>query len=204
MDLDGGWLLVRNKTALGWRVKTGNERDVPLLPEVVAVLRQVIGDRESGPVLLRERFCGVSPPPVGDLQRPERACLERRGAAGTSLSRAESSRVARGVWRDCGAIKCDTVRTSFIEVMRAIGHPEATCPKSWRHSFATLLQDANVDPLIRQQTLGHRPTTGTGLGMTANYTHTRRETHRERVERALRLWPESLRLASAYAPGVVS
>ena len=31
-----------------------------------------------------------------------------------------------------------------------------------------------------------------GLGMTANYTHTRPETRREQVERALRLWPASL------------
>ena len=83
-----------------------------------------------------------------------------------------------------------------------MGQARATRLKSWRHSFATLLQDANVDPLIRQQTLGHRPTTGSGLGMTANYTHTRRETHREQVERALRLWPESLCLASAWAAGV--
>ena len=83
--------------------------------------------------------------------------------------------------------------------MNAIGRGEATCPKSWRHSFATLLQGANVDPLIRQQTLGHRPTTGTGLGMTAHYTHTRRETHREQIERALRLWPASPRLASEFA-----
>lgn len=204
VDLDGGWLLVRNKTALGWRVKTGDERDVPLLPEVVAVLERVIGDRESGPVLLRERFCGAAPPLVGDRQRLERACLERRRAAGAALSRAEEARVARGVWRDAGAIKPDAVRTSFIEVTRAIGQARATCPKSWRHSFATLLQDANVDPLIRQQTLGHRPTTGSGLGMTANYTHTRRETHREQVERALRLWPESLRLASVFATGMGS
>jgi len=38
--------------------------------------------------------------------------------------------------------------------------------------------------------------------MTANYTQTRRETHREQVERALRLWSNLLYLASAFAPGV--
>ena len=96
------------------------------------------------------------------------------------------------------AIKPDAVRSSFTRVVKANGRDEATCPKSWRHSFATLLQDANVDPLIRQQTLGHRPTTGTGLGMTANYTHTRRETLREQIERALRRWPGSLRIASEF------
>jgi hypothetical protein len=87
------------------------------------------------------------------------------------------------------------VRKSFMRVMASIGRPEATCPKSWRHSFATLLQDANVDPLIRQQTLGHKPTNGSGLGMTGHYTHTRPETQRQQIEQALRRWPASL----AYA-----
>jgi len=73
-----------------------------------------------------------------------------------------------------------------------------------RHSFATLFLYTNVDPLIRRQTRGHRPTTGSGLGMTANYTHTRRETHREQVERAMRLWPEALHLASVFDPGLGS
>jgi hypothetical protein len=31
VDLAGGWLHVRNKVELGWRVKTGQERTVPLL-----------------------------------------------------------------------------------------------------------------------------------------------------------------------------
>jgi integrase len=91
------------------------------------------------------------------------------------------------------------VRTSFVRAMKALGRPEATCPKSWRHTFATLLQDANVDPLVRQITLGHRPGTGAGLGMTAQYTHTRPETQRRQVEEALRRWPQSLALARALA-----
>jgi hypothetical protein len=84
----------------------------------------------------------------------------------------------------------------------AIGHPESICPKSWRHTFATLLQDANVDPLIRQQVMGHKPTTGSGLGMTANYTHTRSETCQEQVERALRRWPGPLEYAVQWAEAV--
>jgi hypothetical protein len=63
------------------------------------------------------------------------------------------------------------------------------------------LQDANVDPLIRQQTLGHRPTTESGLGMTANYTHTRPETQRRQVEQALRRWPDSLKPALEFVKG---
>jgi integrase len=86
--------------------------------------------------------------------------------------------------------------------MTAIGHPESTCPKSWRHTFATLLQDANVDPLIRQQVMGHKPTMNGGLGMTANYTHTRPQTRREQVERALRRWPGPLGFAMQWMGAV--
>jgi integrase len=198
LDLEGGWLHVRNKTELGWRVKTGNERSVPLLAEVVAVLRWVIGDRKAGPVFLREKLVGHTPPLGGDRLELERVCRARQQAAAQPLSRVAAQRIARRVWREAGAVKADAVRNSFVRVMKRVGHPEATCPKSWRHSFATLLQDANVDPLIRQQTLGHRPTEKTGLGMTGNYTHTRPETQREQIEQALRRWPDSLRYAREW------
>lgn len=202
VDLAGGWLSVRNKTALGWRVKTGSERDVPLLPEVVAVLRQVIGDRRAGPVFVRECFAhGNSLPLTANRRELERICLVRQHAAGNALTRGQVQQITRTVWRDAGAVKADAVRTSFIRITKAIGHPEATCPKSWRHSFATLLQDANVDPLVRQLTLGHRPTTSNGLGMTGQYTHTRPATQKEQIERALRLWSNSLAFARQWTQG---
>jgi integrase len=131
----------------------------------------------------------------------ERHCLERQRGLGPSPSRSDLLRVARSVWRDAGAVKADSIRTSFIRLAQRIGRPEATCPKSWRHTFATLLQDANVDPLVLQVTLGHTPTAGGGLGMTARYTHTRPETQRRQVERALRRWPKSLELARDFAKG---
>src|SRR5439155_9315226 len=62
-------------------------------------------------------------------------------------------------------------------------------PKALRHGFATALQDANVDPLVRNALMGHasgigqRP--GAGLGMTAVYTHTRPETVRRQLEAAM-------------------
>jgi len=37
-----------------------------------------------------------------------------------------------------------------MRIMTGLGKPEATSPRSWRYSFATLLQDANVDPLNGQ------------------------------------------------------
>jgi site-specific recombinase XerD len=184
---------VRNKRELGWRVKTGQERVVPLLPEVVGVLRAVVGARKAGPVFLRERLAGRRPALTGD--RRELALRERRAAEAKALTRDEEAALARKVWWDAGAIKPDVVRTSFVRASAEIDHPESTCPKSWWHTFATLLQDGNVDPLIRQQVMGHRPTVNGGLGITSKYTHTRPETLRQQVEQALRRWPESLRYA---------
>jgi integrase len=195
VDLQNGWLHVRNKVELGWRVKTGSERAVPVVPELVAVLRSVIGQRRAGPVFIRERLSGKDPALVADRREMERICRERQRTADMPLSRAGMQKVASRVWWDVGALKADAVRNSFVQITQSIGRPEATCPKSWRHSFATLLQDANVDPLIRQITLGHRPTDRDGLGMTAKYTHTRPETQRAQIEQALRRWPESLQYA---------
>ena len=123
--------------------------------------------------------------------------LDEEAKAGAATpSRVVAARVARGVWRDAGAVDPDRIRSSFARIAARIGRPDATCPKSWRHGFATLLQDANVDPLIRQLALGHQPTdAGAGaLGMTSVYTHSRPETIRREILRALALWPESLRL----------
>lgn len=61
--------------------------------------------------------------------------------------------------------------------------------KLLRHQFATSLQEANVDPLIRNLLMGHASASdrsaGHGLGMTAVYTHTRPETIRKQLEGAL-------------------
>jgi integrase len=192
LDLEQGWLHVRNKPGLGWWIKTGQERRVPLVPEVVRVLRRAIGGRSVGPVFLRPQFWGTNPPLVQSQRDLERTLARR---CRTQASRLELHRLALGLWRDAGAVKPDAIRTSFVRIMAQLGRPDATCPKSWRHTFATLLQDANVDPLIRQQTLGHRPSTHSGLGMTGHYTHTRPETLRRQIEMAIRMWPQSLVLA---------
>jgi integrase len=207
VDLSTGWLHVRNKPELGWWIKTGCQRQVPLIPEVVAVFKRLIGHRTAGPVFLRRRFSGGVAPLLelnrnGLAQVLRERIADQESQSGQPLSRAAQLRVARTVWRDAGALKADSVRSSFMRIAAAIGHPEATCPKSWRHSFATLLQDANVDPLIRQITLGHKPYASEGaLGMTTTYTHTRTSTLRLEIERALRLWPRSLALVTAWMQG---
>jgi integrase len=208
LDLTAGTLQVRNRPALGWRVKTGRDRSIPLIDELAEVLRRVIGSRRAGPVFLRRRFDPGSAPAGLLDQAALEQLLERRAATEAErfarpLTRAERSKVARGVWRDAGAIDPDQARTAFLRTTRAMGIAEATCPKSWRHTFATLLQDANVDPLIRQLTLGHQPgSPGSGaLGMTGVYTHSRPETQRREIIRALRLWPKSLQHASDRSRG---
>ena len=104
------------------------------------------------------------------------------------LTRATRLDVAQTVWRDLGALKEDWVRKEFRRVTKSIGLAEVTAPKTLRHNFATILQDANVDPLVRNELMGHAPSyvgaTGGGLGMTATYTHTRPETKRRQLEAA--------------------
>lgn len=105
------------------------------------------------------------------------------------LTRAGRLAVAEKVWRAAGGLKYDWVRKEFTRLTKGIGLAEITAPKTLRHGFATALQDGNVDPLIRNELMGHAPAafglSGTCLGMTAVYTHTRPETKRRQLEEAL-------------------
>jgi hypothetical protein len=58
-----------------------------------------------------------------------------------------------------------------------------------------------INTLIRQITLGHKSAGDArgALGMTSVYTHTRPETQKRQIERALQLWPESLEVARCWA-----
>lgn len=206
IDFEGGWLHVRNRPELNARTKTRRERAVPLIAEIIRVLRALVGHRQAGLVILRQtidpkhlplaqadsgQLAEIARRRIADLEAAEHANLDRRAVI----------RVQQQLWREAGATSADRIRNSIIRIGTTVGYDGLSCPKSWRHTFATLLQDANVDPLIRQQTLGHAPPTafgGTALGMTAAYTHTRPETQRREIERALRLWPRSLALARRY------
>jgi integrase len=206
VDLEGGWLHVRCTPEL-WETKTRRERQVPLLVELIAVFRRVIRDRTAGLVFRRQLFQGGRSSPAGaDRQRLMRLFRIRVTEAETdrdqTLSREQTARIARGIWHDAGAVRADAIRNSFIQLAQIIGLADVTCPKSWRHTFATLLQDAYVDPLVRQLTLGHQPAIGTGaLGMTAQYTHTRGATQRRQILAALQEWPESLAFATSWSSG---
>lgn len=199
LDLSTGWLRVRNKATLGWRIKTRNERDVPLAPILLQVLSQYVGARKVGPVF-RQRRCstGYEPPlaalTVQQLEREVHRRYERRADSPMESGEERQVRqtIADGVWRDVGALKEDWVRKEFMVLTKAIKLPDVTAPKTLRHTFATILQDGNVDPLVRNELMGHAPmahTAGGSLGMTAIYTHTRPETKRRQLLQALATLP---------------
>lgn len=193
LDLDAGLVRVRNKPRLGWQVKTRNERDVPLVPVLAEVLRRHVGGRRSGPVFRRRRW--VERPGAGARDRVglEQELVRQIAAEETRsdqpLSRAERGRIGRRLWRELGAVREDRVRLEFMRLTRAVGLPGCTAPKLLRHQFATALQEGRVDPLIRNELMGHvaagSRAAGHGLGMTAVYTHTRPQTRREQLEAAL-------------------
>jgi integrase len=200
VDLEAGILRVRNKPQLGWQIKTRSERDLPLVPVLADVLRQLIGTRRSGCLFRQRRFDSKVEIPALQHLDPERLIAEAAGrlaaaqaTLGGTLTRVRQLLVLRTIWRDLGALKEDRVRTEFIRVCRRIGLPHLSAPKLLRHGFATALQDANVDHLVRNLLMGHAPVgsgaPGGGLGMTAVYTHTRPETIRKQLDAAMAVRP---------------
>ncbi len=78
VDFEEGWLHIRNKPELGWRIKTRSERSVPLISELQSVLREVIGSRQFGPVFLRPRFSSGDTPQIASSRQVMRQILEER------------------------------------------------------------------------------------------------------------------------------
>lgn len=191
LDLEAAMLCVRNKPGLGWQVKTRNERDIPLLPVLVKVLSRHLADRREGPVFRRrnwrERPVAVSSSVL--QQELSRRVAAHEAETGRPIERAQRARLARRLWQELGTVKGDRIRSDFMRLTRAIGMPGCTAPKVLRHLFATALQEGRVDPLIRNELMGHAAagcrSPGHGLAMTAVYTHTRPETRRQQLEAAL-------------------
>jgi integrase len=194
LDLDAHVVRVRNKPSLGWQVKTRNERDVPLVPVLAEVLTAHVSGRAWGTVFCRRRWSAGTCRAWADSAASAERELQRRQMDGQSAvvpsdGPASRVRVARGLWRDLGAVEPDRVRIEFIRAARRIGLSGCTAPKVLRHMFATALQDARVDPLIRNLLMGHASAgvraAGYGLGMTAVYSHSQPETVRRQLEEAL-------------------
>ena len=200
LDLKIGMLYVRNKPHLGWQVKTRNEREIPLIDELRDVLKIIAGDRVTGPVFLQRRYTSnsVLPELAGYTEKQLENLLQERvveaeDSSGKPLDRNQWTQLSRTIWRDCGSLKTDRIRTEFIRLSKEIDLPQFTAPKSLRHLFATSLQDGKVDPLIRSELMGHSTSAtngaGHGLGMTATYTHSRPETKRTQLKESLMIRP---------------
>src|SRR5262249_54701573 len=105
------------------------------------------------------------------------------------LSAGQQARLAKQLWREMGMVREDRIRIEFVRLTTRIGPGRCTAPKMLRHLFATTLQEGRVDPLIRNELMGHvasgERSAGHGLAMTAVYTHTRPETRRQQLEQAL-------------------
>ena len=193
LDLDARWLRVRNKPRLGWQVKTRNERDIPLVPVLAEVLRVHLDGRRTGPIFRRrsynEQRDGFDTSSILAVESElRRRIAERVRGTDRALSRVGCQQLAQKLWRDLGALKEDRIRTEFMRLTKKMGLPSCTAPKVVRHQFATALQEGRVDPLIRNQLMGHalvaERSPGHGLGMTAVYTHSRPETCRQQLEEA--------------------
>jgi len=189
LDLDRGVLRVINKPRLSWTVKTKSEREVPLSPELVEVLKRTVAPRAPGLAFPRRvRATG----PTFTTPEAMEATLQKRITESEQLlarvsTRQERAALARRVWREAGLMTNEQLRREFIRVTKKAGIIDITTPKTMRHGFATMLQEANVDPVVRMQLMGHAPTyaVNRALGMTAWYTHTRPETMREQLLAAL-------------------
>jgi integrase len=194
LDLEAGVLRVRNKPELGWQVKTRSERELPLHPVLVEALRGVVGQRRHGLVFrARMRSLGDTGAAEVLLERILREMASRiENELGRALTREERMRAAGRAWVRAGIITNERLRREFMRLTRKIGLPDVTTPKTLRHMFATGLQEADVDPLIRMELMGHSPTGAKAsgpLGMTAVYTHTKPETRRRQLLAALERRP---------------
>ncbi len=180
-------------------MKTRCERVIPIIPALRNLLCQVIGQRQAGPLFLRRRFVSGAQPTIDEASsnRLERELTDHVARRETelqwTLSRRERLALSRHLWSDAGAVKSDRLRTEFLRITQAIGQSHQTAPKVFRHLFTTSLQDANVDPLIRCELMGHSTgassAIGNGVGMTANDTHSRLETKRKQLEATIEVRP---------------
>ncbi len=79
--------------------------------------------------------------------------------------------LSRYLWSDAGAVQSDRLRTEFLRITQAIRQPHQTAPTVFRNLFATSLQDANVDSLIRCELMGHSTgaSSASGNGATSGF-----------------------------------
>lgn len=197
VDLHEGLLHIRNKPRLFWKVKTRNERTIPLHPVLVKVLATHIETRRHGPAFLRRAY-GASQVPtyartLNTLENELSERIKNRMAGQNEVSRSTKRKIANRLWQSMGALDEDMIRRQFIRLTNQMGLADYSSPKMLRHLFATALQQGRVDPLVRNELMGHvvsgSRSPGHGLAMTAVYTHTNLETKRKQLLEALDMTP---------------
>jgi len=197
LDFQQHLLFVRNRINLGWQVKTRNERTIPLVSGLAQVLKLVVGDRIHGPVFLRRKFdCNRLPSwssIAAAVQELSTRIEQFEASQQIASCRNTTANFAARLWTEWGFVEPDRIRCEFMRLTKQIGTPDMTAPKTLRHLFATTLQDANVDPMIRNELMGHSTsdTCRNGLGMTGTYTHTKLSTKRAQLEAAFAQHPIS-------------
>lgn len=189
LDLLQGLLHVRNKPRLLWKVKTRNERCIPLHPVLVNVLTSHLYPRKYGPVFLRKKYDSNHIPTyartLSSLENELSERIKSRSSDQNEVSRKAQRKIAQELWLSIGALDEDMIRRQFIRLTKQMGLTEYSSPKMLRHLFATALQQGRVDPLVRNELMGHvvsgSRSAGHGLAMTAVYTHTSFETKRQQL-----------------------
>ncbi|HQR41715.1 MAG TPA: site-specific integrase, partial [Gemmatales bacterium] len=197
VDLHEGLLHVRNKPLLFWKVKTRYERSIPLHPVLVKVLTMHIQTRRYGPAFLRRAYSADQIPTYArTLNSLENELSERikcRLTEQNEVSRSAKRKIANGLWQSIGTLDEDRIRRQLIRLTSQMGLTDDSSPKMLRHLFATALQQGRVDPLVRNELMGHvvsgSRSPGHGLAMTAVYTHTNLETKRNQLFEALEMTP---------------
>jgi integrase len=115
-----------------------------------------------------KRLVWLDPDTIALLREHRRAQLKQRMLMGEA-------------WQDNDLIFCrddgtpwppDLVSRRFKTIARAAGLPAISLKDGGRHTAASLSRDAEVDPEIRQKTLGH-----TNAAMTSHYTHIEATAH---------------------------
>jgi hypothetical protein len=132
VDLVNAVFTVRSKPELFWSVKTGRERQLPLLPETTAVFERAIGCRKAGFVFLNEPFTTGRSRPALSFGSAQSFRAHAEKIAGDLLARDADAgergqkRAVVSFCRSMGQVPAKRVRCEFMRLTAKIGRPDLT------------------------------------------------------------------------------
>jgi len=171
-QLRPGWLEIRRHPELLYAPKSHVGRETPILPVVEHVLRHRPTD---GLVFLR-RDAEASELPHWSRSKAmfveefNERCLRERAA-----KVADRLKIRDAMMRTARGLTTKVIEGQFRTIRRRLGWLSSATPHSFRHLFATVLEDANVPATYRKLLLGHAP----DRSVTSIYTHAGRKRLRE-------------------------